>query len=98
MATISQRISRRRGLHWLVTVPVLAACSGPDANSPAQTRTPVAAGTLRSVAVVTHSHPSDAFWSVVKNATLAAGKQLGIRVDYHSLEAEPSSPLIYIDD
>ncbi|WP_406233898.1 substrate-binding domain-containing protein [Nocardia sp. NBC_01009] len=97
MTMISQTIQRRRVLPWLVAGPVLAACSAPGTGGSAQTRTPAAAGTLRSVAVVTQSSPSDAFWSVVKNGALAAGKQLGIRVDYYSAE-DPNAQAKLIDN
>jgi simple sugar transport system substrate-binding protein len=52
---------------------------------------------LRSVAVVTHSSQIDAFWSGVKNGTLAAGKQLGVRVDYYSAE-DPDAQARLIDN
>lgn len=98
MKTISQRIPGwRRVLLWLAASSVLAACSGPGTGSPAQTHPPAAAGTLRSVAVVTNSSPADAFWSVVKNGALAAGKQLGIRVDYQSDE-DPNAQARLIDN
>lgn len=82
----SQKVDRRRVLPWLAFGPVLAACSAPGAGGPAQDRAPVAAGVLRSVAVVTQSSPNDAFWSVLKNGAMAAGKQLGVRVDYYTNE------------
>jgi simple sugar transport system substrate-binding protein len=94
---ISQKVDRRRVLPWLALGPVLAACSGPSTGSHAQTRTPVAAGALRSVAVVTQSSPNDAFWSVLKNGALAAGKQLGVRVDYSSDE-DPNQQAKLIDN
>jgi simple sugar transport system substrate-binding protein len=98
MTAISQRRCRwRRVLLWVAMGGVLVACSGPGTGNPAQTHAPVAAGTLRSVAVVTNSSPADAFWSVVKNGALAAGKQLGIRVDYHSAE-DPNAQARLIDN
>jgi simple sugar transport system substrate-binding protein len=97
MTMISHRMSRRRVLPWLVAGPALVACSGPGTGSPTQTRAPVGAGTLSSVAVVTHSSPGDAFWSVVKNGALAAGKQLGIRVDYYSAD-DPNAQARLIDN
>src|SRR6266568_4305442 len=61
MTAISQLRHRcRRVLLWLVAGSVLAACSGPGTDKPAQTHAPAAAGTLRSVAVVTNSSPADA--------------------------------------
>ncbi|MFE3261012.1 substrate-binding domain-containing protein [Nocardia sp. NPDC059091] len=94
---VAQRIHRRGVLPWLAMGPMLAACSGPGIGGSAQTRSPEAAGALRSVAVVTQSSPSDAFWNVVKNGALAAGRQLGIRVDYYTNE-DPHEQAKLIDN
>jgi simple sugar transport system substrate-binding protein len=84
-------------LLWFALGSVLVACSGPGTGGSAQTHAPVAAGTLRSVAVVTNSSPADAFWSVVRNGAEAAGKQFGIRVDYQSAE-DPNAQARLIDN
>jgi simple sugar transport system substrate-binding protein len=98
MTAISQPRHRWRCvLLWLAAGSVLAACGGPSTGGPAQTRAPAAAGTLRSVAMVTHNSPGDAFWSVVRNGALAAGKQLGIRVDYYPAE-DPNAQARLIDN
>ncbi|MBF6329241.1 sugar ABC transporter substrate-binding protein [Nocardia transvalensis] len=92
--------SRRpwRILPWLAAGAVLAACSGPGADAPVnQTQTPVAAGKLNSVAVVTHGTPGDAFWNVVKNGAEAAGKDLGVRVEYNSA-GDPGQQAKLIDN
>ncbi|MFE3261010.1 substrate-binding domain-containing protein [Nocardia sp. NPDC059229] len=95
--TVSRKVARRRVLPLLALGLVLAACSAPGTGGRAQDRAPVAAGALRSVAVVTQSSPSDAFWSVLKNGALAAGKQLGIRVDYYTNE-DPHEQAKLIDN
>ncbi|WP_024806555.1 substrate-binding domain-containing protein [Nocardia sp. BMG51109] len=77
---------------------VLAACSGPGADVPVPNdRTPVAAGKFESVAVVTHGTPGDAFWNVVQNGAQAAGKDLGVRVDYNSA-GDPGQQAKLIDN
>lgn len=74
-----------RVVPWLAVGVLVAACSGPGGDAPVgQTRVPVAAGTLESVAVVSHGTPGDAFWNVVKNGAEAAGEDLGVRVEYNS--------------
>lgn len=102
MTTMSLRVRRgwqrsRRLLPWLAAATVLAACSGPGADVPAPTQSPVAAGKLNSVAVVTHGSPGDAFWNVVKNGAEAAGKDLGVRVEYNSA-GDPGQQAKLIDN
>ncbi|MFD6156884.1 sugar ABC transporter substrate-binding protein [Nocardia sp. NPDC060256] len=87
----------RRLVPWLAAAAVLAACSGPGADVPAPTNSPVAAGKLHSVAVVTHGSPGDAFWNVVKNGAEAAGKDLGVRVEYNSA-GDPGQQAKLIDN
>ncbi|RDI49132.1 substrate-binding domain-containing protein [Nocardia mexicana] len=88
----------RRLLPWLAAGLALAACSGPGADAPvSETQTPVAAGTLDSVAVVTHGTPGDAFWNVVKNGAQAAGEKLGIRVEYNS-DGDPGQQAKLVDN
>ncbi|RBO96847.1 sugar ABC transporter substrate-binding protein [Nocardia puris] len=82
---------------WLAAGAVLAACSGPGADTAGTTQTPVAAGTLESVAVVTHGTAGDAFWNVVKNGAEAAGERLGVRVDYTS-DGDPGGQSKLIDN
>lgn len=98
MTTMSRPRRWRRILPWLAAGTVLAACSGPGADGPVtQTSAPVAAGKLDSVAVVTHGTPGDAFWNVVKNGAEAAGKDLGIRVEYNSA-GDPGQQAKLIDN
>ncbi|WP_405166051.1 sugar ABC transporter substrate-binding protein [Nocardia sp. NBC_01499] len=87
----------RRLVPWLAAAAVLAACSGPGSDVPAPTNSPVAAGKLNSVAVVTHGSPGDAFWNVVKNGAEAAGKDLGVRVEYNSA-GDPGQQAKLIDN
>ncbi|MFI6045456.1 sugar ABC transporter substrate-binding protein [Nocardia sp. NPDC051321] len=87
----------RRLVPWLAAAAVLAACSGPGADVPVPTNSPVAAGKLNSVAVVTHGSPGDAFWNVVKNGAEAAGKDLGVRVEYNSA-GDPGQQAKLIDN
>ncbi|MEV5648740.1 sugar ABC transporter substrate-binding protein [Nocardia sp. NPDC052254] len=76
---------RRSVPAWLAAAAVLAGCSGPGADI-SESSGPATATTtpLTSVAVVTHGSPGDAFWNVVKNGAEAAGKDLGIQVEYNS--------------
>ncbi|MET8872409.1 sugar ABC transporter substrate-binding protein [Nocardia sp. NPDC004604] len=87
----------RRLVPWLAAATILAACSGPGADVPAPTHSPVAQGKLGSVAVVTHGSPGDAFWNVVKNGAEAAGKDLGVRVEYNS-SGDPGQQAKLIDN
>ncbi|WP_159838622.1 sugar ABC transporter substrate-binding protein [Nocardia sp. CY41] len=89
--------ARWRLLPWIATAGVLAACSGPGADAPAPSQTPIAAGTVESVAVVTHGSPGDAFWNVVKNGAEAAGKELGIQVTYNA-SGDPGQQAKLIDN
>lgn len=99
--------SRRAATGWrrsrallpcMTAVAVLAACSGPGSDSnPSTTQAPAAEGKLGSVAVVTHGSAGDAFWNVVKNGAQAAGKDLGVRVDYQS-SGDPGQQAKLIDN
>ncbi|MFI9509907.1 sugar ABC transporter substrate-binding protein [Nocardia sp. NPDC052566] len=86
-------------LPCMAAVAVLAACSGPgsDSSGPSASQAPVSEGKLGSVAVVTHGSAGDAFWSVVKNGAQAAGKDLGVRVDYNS-SGDPGQQAKLIDN
>ncbi|MBF6165546.1 sugar ABC transporter substrate-binding protein [Streptomyces gardneri] len=95
-ASAGRRRSSRL-LPWIATAALLAACSGPGSDAPAPTQPPVAAGTVRSVAVVTHGSPGDAFWNVVKNGAEAAGEDLGIRVEYNA-SGDPGQQAKLIDN
>ncbi|MFD8493536.1 sugar ABC transporter substrate-binding protein [Amycolatopsis sp. NPDC059657] len=78
---------------------VLTACSGPTADKPAATGAadaPAQSGDLR-IAVITHGSAGDAFWNVVKNGSEAAGKQLGVKVEYNS-DGDPGAQSKLIDN
>ncbi|CAM3441860.1 sugar ABC transporter substrate-binding protein [Kibdelosporangium persicum] len=82
---------------------VLAACSGPQGDQPANNAgggaapTPGGGGSSLRVAVVTHGSAGDAFWNVVKNGAEAAGRQLGAQVDYKS-DGDPGAQAKLIDN
>ncbi|MEU1957818.1 sugar ABC transporter substrate-binding protein [Nocardia sp. NPDC019304] len=93
----ARRRRSSRLLPWISTAVFLAACSGPGADAPAPAQTPIAAGTVESVAVVTHGSPGDAFWNVVENGAHNAGKDLGIRVQYNA-SGDPAQQAKLIDN
>lgn len=72
-----------------------AACSGPAADKGTAPTTGAATTAAANssaklhVAVISHGGPGDAFWNVVKNGAVDAGKQLGVQVDYNS-DPDPS--------
>ncbi|MFF0530235.1 sugar ABC transporter substrate-binding protein [Nocardia amikacinitolerans] len=92
----AQRFLLRAALS-LAAVAALSACSGPGADVVGTTQSPVAAGKLESVAVVTHGSAGDAFWNVVKNGAEAAGKELGVAVQYNS-SGDPGQQAKLIDN
>ncbi|MBF6243266.1 MULTISPECIES: sugar ABC transporter substrate-binding protein [Nocardia] len=88
----------RRLAPGLALTAILAACSGPGADvSESHTPATVSTAPLSSVAVVTHGSPGDAFWNVVKNGAEAAGKDLGIRVEYNS-SGDPGEQAKLVDN
>jgi simple sugar transport system substrate-binding protein len=61
----------------------LGACTSDDDNQASPTATgSVGQGAGVSIAVVTHGAAGDAFWDVVKNGAEAAGRDLGVTVNY----------------
>lgn len=80
---------------------VLAGCTGPSAES-ASPRGGGGGdgfdpGAPLEFAVVTHGSEGDAFWSVVKNGAEAAGRELGVEVDYVS-DGDPGAQAKLIDN
>ncbi|MCP2259360.1 simple sugar transport system substrate-binding protein [Streptoalloteichus tenebrarius] len=76
-----------------------AGCTGPAAAPPGgggATPPGAATGELR-VAVISHGTPGDSFWDVVKNGAEAAGRQLGVKVDYNAA-ADPASQARLVDN
>jgi simple sugar transport system substrate-binding protein len=78
-------------------VLLLAACSGPNAQKPANLEPVASSGGKLKVAVITHGTNGDAFWSVVENGALQAGKDLGVSVDYFS-DGDPGNQAKLIDN
>ncbi|HET9142353.1 sugar ABC transporter substrate-binding protein [Actinophytocola sp.] len=102
--TLSFARTRRRGFLLGVAsaaAVLLAACSGPSGEQPQANQqsggAPApAAGDLK-IAVITHGGSGDAFWSVVKNGAEAAGKDLGVTVNYSS-DGDPGAQAKLIDN
>jgi simple sugar transport system substrate-binding protein len=89
----------RLGLLAAAGALLLTACTGPTAtqapaNAPSDQ--PASSGQL-TIAVITHGTAGDAFWNVVKNGAEAAGKQLGVKVDYNS-DGDPGNQAKLIDN
>jgi simple sugar transport system substrate-binding protein len=89
----------RLGLLAAAGALLLTACTGPTAtqaptNAPSDQ--PASSGQL-TLAVITHGTAGDAFWNVVKNGAEAAGKQLGVKVDYNS-DGDPGNQAKLIDN
>ncbi|GDY32154.1 sugar ABC transporter substrate-binding protein [Gandjariella thermophila] len=79
---------------------LVAGCSGPAAsNAPTATSGGGSGGSggPMHVAVITHGTAGDAFWNVVKNGAQAAGRQLGVQVDYNS-DGDPGNQAKLIDN
>jgi simple sugar transport system substrate-binding protein len=78
---------------------LVAGCTGPSASGPAGSAggAPTESGGPVHIAVVTHGTSGDAFWNVVKNGAEAAGKQLGVQVDYNS-DGDPGNQAKLIDN
>jgi simple sugar transport system substrate-binding protein len=63
----------------------VAACSSRNAvNKPHNKTGGGKGGYGYEIAVVTHSGAGDAFWSIVKNGAMQAGKDMGDDVTYQS--------------
>ncbi|WP_152617767.1 sugar ABC transporter substrate-binding protein [Phaeacidiphilus oryzae] len=104
-----RRTRRRAGLAGVAAVAaglLLAACTGPEpTGAAAGTGTGSGGGAVSQpshggrlhFAVITHAAPGDSFWSVVKNGAVAAGKQLGVEVDYQN-DPDPGNQARLIDN
>ena len=100
--SVPSRPRRRFLLGIAAGALLLAACSSPKADKPAEQTggaqpPPATGGGSLTVAVVTHGGSGDAFWSVVKNGAEAAGKQLGVNVTYSS-DGDPGGQAKLIDN
>jgi simple sugar transport system substrate-binding protein len=85
MSTTSARA--RRGLWVAAAAFLLAACTGPSADTgpeeqPQQDSGGVDATAPLDFAVITHGSEGDAFWSVVQNGAQDAARDLGVKVSY----------------
>jgi simple sugar transport system substrate-binding protein len=63
---------------------VLAACTTDSGDSGGSSSSGGGSGDNLSFSVITHGSAGDAFWDVVQKGAKAAGKDLGIEVDYQS--------------
>ncbi len=77
------RAKRVVGPLLLAAVVPLAACGPAREGSGAAERATPARADLRIV-VATHGQSADPFWSVVANGARAAGRDLGVRVEYQA--------------
>jgi simple sugar transport system substrate-binding protein len=81
----------------LVTLTLGACTSDDDGNQANQaTSTPAGQGGDVTIAVVTHGSAGDAFWDVVKNGAEAAGRDLGVTVNYQG-NGDPAQQSQLID-
>jgi simple sugar transport system substrate-binding protein len=84
----------KRLLALAVAAPLLlAACSADDSGTGGKSG---GGGGDLHFAVVTHGSAGDAFWDVVQNGAKAAGKDLGVAVDYQS-DGDPQRQAQLID-
>lgn len=94
----SCRFRRVAALGALAAV-LLAACTGPAAEEKSAAPTanaPLSSGPLE-IAVISHGTAGDAFWNVVKNGAEAAGKELGVKVEYNA-DGDPGNQAKLIDN
>lgn len=84
MSTTSARA--RRALWVAAAAFLLAACTGPSADTGPEEPAPDTGGVDSTApldfAVITHGSEGDAFWSVVQNGAQDAGRDLGVKVSY----------------
>ncbi|PXY21828.1 sugar ABC transporter substrate-binding protein [Prauserella endophytica] len=76
----------------------LTACAGPEGEEPAaqEGQNQQAQGDL-TVSVISHGTAGDAFWNVVKNGAEAAGRDLGVQVEY-TADGDPGAQARLIDN
>jgi simple sugar transport system substrate-binding protein len=83
----------------LASVLVLSACTSGNAVNKPPAGNPAGYGAGKyglTIAVVTHGASGDAFWSIVKNGTEQAGKDMGDTVQYQS-DGDPQKQAQLID-
>src|SRR4051794_36949723 len=86
---------RKRLLALAVAAPLLLAACSTDDTSGTGGKGGGGGGDLH-FAVVTHGSAGDAFWDVVQHGAKAAGKDLGVSVDYQS-DGDPQRQAQLID-
>jgi len=100
MSTTSARA--RRALWLAAAVMLLAACTGPSADTGPEGGKPTGDKGVDSqapldFAVITHGSEGDAFWSVVQNGAEDAGRDLGVDVAYLA-DGDPGAQAKLIDN
>jgi simple sugar transport system substrate-binding protein len=84
MSTTSARV--RRASWTAAAAFLLAACTGPSADTGREEPAPGSGGVDATApldfAVITHGSEGDAFWSVVQNGAQDAARDLGVKVSY----------------
>lgn len=90
----------KRLLALAVAAPLFLAACTTDSNDSSSSKGSGSAGGSSngdlSFAVITHGSAGDAFWDVVKHGAEAAGKDLGVSVDYQS-DGDPQRQAQLID-
>jgi len=90
----------KRLLALAVAAPLFLAACTTDSNESSSSKGSGSAGGSSngdlSFAVITHGSAGDAFWDVVKHGAEAAGKDLGVSVDYQS-DGDPQRQSQLID-
>ncbi|MFC4858848.1 sugar ABC transporter substrate-binding protein [Actinophytocola glycyrrhizae] len=83
---MSRTSARARRALWVAAAAfLLAACTGPSADTGAEEPAPdggVDSTAPLDFAVITHGSEGDAFWSVVQNGAQDAARDLGVKVSY----------------
>src|SRR5262245_61547416 len=88
-----------RALWAAATALVLAACTGPSAETGPEpgAQQGVDNSAPLDFAVITHGTGGDAFWTVVQNGAQDAGKDLGVKVTYNG-NGDPGAQAKLIDN
>ena len=84
----------KQGALLLVLSIMVAACQQSSSEAPAATQGAQGARADISIIVVTMSQPNDPFWSVVKRGALDAGRDLGVKVQYQTMETFDLTKLV----
>ena len=98
MSTTSARA--RRALWVAAAAFLLAACTGPSADTSPEEPPPdqgVDSAAPLDFAVITHGSEGDAFWSVVQNGAQDAARDLKVKVTYNA-DGDPGAQAKLIDN